>query len=137
MTKRVKVIGVAALAVATLIALGWVFIVPGEVKTLVRFLRWHDAHLRASGYVDREPAGTRIYWEEFGKPDGPPVIVLHAGLCAIAFMGGQIESLAAESYRVIAIDAGLPQTETALDSRFGSPFPHSLISPMRCRTHRS
>lgn len=105
MTKRVKVVGVAALAVATLIALGWVFIVPGEVKTLVRFLRWHDAHLRASGYVDREPAGTRIYWEEFGKPDGPPVIVLHAGLCAIAFMGGQIESLAAESYRVIAIDS--------------------------------
>jgi pimeloyl-ACP methyl ester carboxylesterase len=105
MKKRGKVIGVALLAVATLIALGWVFVVPGEVKTLVRFSRWHDSHLRASGYVDREPAGTRIYWEEFGKADGPPVIVLHAGLCSIAFMGGQIESLAAEFYRVIAIDS--------------------------------
>jgi pimeloyl-ACP methyl ester carboxylesterase len=64
-----------------------------------------DGHLRASGYVDRQPAGTRIYWEEFGNADAPPVVVLHAGLTSIAFMGGQIETLAAESYRVIAIDS--------------------------------
>ena len=100
-----KALGVALLTVAILLALGWIFAVPGEVKTLVRFSRWHDSNLRASGYVDREPAGTRVYWEQFGKADGPPVIVLHAGLCTIAFMGGQIESLAAESYRVIAIDS--------------------------------
>ena len=49
MKKRGKVIGVALLAVAALIALGWVFVVPGELKTLVRFSRWHDSHLRASG----------------------------------------------------------------------------------------
>src|SRR6186997_3359364 len=105
MKKRRKVIGVALLAVAALLALGWVFVVPGEVKTLVRFSQWHDSHLRASGYVERQPAGTRIYWEEFGRADGPPVVVLPGGLCPLKVMGGQIETLAAESYRVIAIDS--------------------------------
>jgi pimeloyl-ACP methyl ester carboxylesterase len=98
------VLAAVTLVVALLVVLGWVFAVPGEVKTLVRFSRWHDAHVRASGYLDRQPPGTRIYWEEFGTPDAPPVIVLHAGLTSIAFMGGQIETLA-ESYRVLAIDS--------------------------------
>jgi pimeloyl-ACP methyl ester carboxylesterase len=98
------VLAAVTLVVALLVVLGWVFVVPGEVKTLVRFSRWHDAHVRASGYLDRQPPGTRIYWEEFGTPDAPPVIVLHAGLTSIAFMGGQIETLA-ESYRVLAIDS--------------------------------
>jgi len=98
------VLAAVTLVVALLVVLGWVFVVPGEVKTLVRFSRWHDAHVRASGYVDRQPPGTRIYWEAFGTPEAPPVIVLHAGLTSIAFMGGQIETLA-ESYRVLAIDS--------------------------------
>jgi pimeloyl-ACP methyl ester carboxylesterase len=105
MKKWRKTLGVASLTVAVLLALGWIFVVPGEVKTLVRFSRWHDSNLRASGYVDRQPAGTQIYWEQFGTTNGPPVIVLHAGLCTIAFMGGQIEALAAEGFRVIAIDS--------------------------------
>lgn len=100
-----KALLVATLAAVSIVVVGWVVVVPGEVKTLVRFSRWHDAHVRLSGYVDREPAGTRIYWEEFGRADGPPVVVLHAGLTSIAFMGGQIETLATESYRVLAIDS--------------------------------
>ena len=100
-----KVIAVALLGVVAIIALGWLFAVPQELKTILGFSRWHDSHVRASGYVEREPAGTRVYWEEFGKADGPPVVVLPAGLCTIAVMGGQIEPLAAESYRVIAIDS--------------------------------
>ena len=102
---RGRLFGVVALALAALGVLAWFFVVPGELKTLLRFSRWHDAHLRASGYVDRQPAGTRIYWEEFGNTDAPPVVVLHAGLTSIAFMGGQIEALATESYHVIAIDS--------------------------------
>ena len=105
MKKWRAVLVVVTLAVTLIVVLGWVFVVPGELKTLVQFSRWHDSHVRASGYVDREPAGTRIYWEEFGNADGPPVVVLHAGLTSIAFMGGQIEALATEFYRVIAIDS--------------------------------
>ena len=97
-----KVIAVALLAI---IGLGWLFVVPRELKTIIGFTRWHDSHVRASGYVERDPAGTRVYWEEFGKADGPPVVVLPAGLCTIAVMGGQIQRLAMESYRVIAIDS--------------------------------
>lgn len=100
-----KIIAIALLAVVAIVALGWLFVVPPELKTIIRFSRWHDAHVRVSGYVSREPAGTRVYWEEFGKADGPPVVVLPAGLCTITVMGGQIEPLAAEAYRVIAIDA--------------------------------
>jgi predicted alpha/beta-fold hydrolase len=99
------VIAIALLALSAIIGLGWLFVVPGELKTILGFFLWHDSHVRASGYVERPPAGTRIYWEEFGKADGPPVVVLHAGLCTIAVMGGQIEPLAAASYRVIAIDS--------------------------------
>jgi pimeloyl-ACP methyl ester carboxylesterase len=87
------------------VGLAWAFAVPREIKIIVKFLRWHDANVRASGYVERNPVGTRIYWEEFGKADGPPVVVLPAGLCTLAVMGGQIQQLAAASYRVIAIDA--------------------------------
>jgi pimeloyl-ACP methyl ester carboxylesterase len=93
------------LSAAGVLLLVWIFVIPRELKTLIRFSRWQPANLRASGYVDREPVGTRIHWEEFGNPDGPPVVVLHGGLCSIVFMGGQIEALAAESYRVIAIDS--------------------------------
>lgn len=100
-----KVVAVALLVLVAIIGLGWLFVVPQELKTLVGFSRWHDSHVRTSGYVERLPAGTRIYWEEFGEADGPPVVVLPAGLCTIAFMGGQIERLAMASYRVIAIDA--------------------------------
>ena len=100
-----KVIAVALLAVVAIFGLGWLFVVPPELKTIIGFSRWHDSHVRVSGYVSREPAGTRVYWEEFGKADGPPVVVLPGGLCTITVMGGQIEPLAAEDYRVIAIDA--------------------------------
>src|SRR5689334_21528506 len=104
MKKSRKILVGSTLATILVIVLAWVFVVPGELKTLVRFSRWHDAHVRASGYVEREPAGTRIYWEEFGSPDAPPVVVLHAGLTSINFMGGQIETLAS-TYRVLAIDS--------------------------------
>ena len=87
MKKLGKVIAVALLALVAIIGLGWLFVVPRKLKTLVRFSQWHDAHVHASGYVEREPAGTRVYWEEFGKADGLPVVVLPAGLCTIAFMG--------------------------------------------------
>ena len=100
-----KVLVGVLFSAAAVLVLGWIFVVPRELKTLIRFTRWQPANLHASGYVDREPAGTRIHWEEFGKPDGPPVVVLHGGLCSIAFMGGEIEALAAQSYRVIAIDS--------------------------------
>ncbi|MEO5988975.1 MAG: alpha/beta hydrolase [Candidatus Eisenbacteria bacterium] len=102
---KLRVVGIAAFVLAALLVLGWIFAVPGELKTLVHFSRWQGSHVRASGYVDRAPAGTRVYWEEFGKRDGPPVVVLHAGLCSLEFMGGQIEALANASYRVIAIDS--------------------------------
>src|SRR5262252_9490665 len=102
MNRWQKVLGAATLAVVLLLGLAWVFLVPGEMKTLLRFSRWHDANLRASGSVDREPPGTRIHWEEFGDPNGAPVVVLHGGLCSIAVMGGQIEALARSSYRVLA-----------------------------------
>jgi len=105
MRKWPTVLAIVTLAIAVFVVLAWLFVVPAELKTLVRFSRWHDAHLRASGYVDREPTGTRIYWEEFGNADASPVVVLHAGLTSIAFMGGQIEALATDSYRVIAIDS--------------------------------
>lgn len=104
-SKKLRTITVALLAVLSIVLLGWWFVVPPELKTIIGFSRWHDAHLRASGYVAREPAGTRVYWEEFGKPDGPPVLVLPAGLCTITVMGGQIQALAADSFRVIAIEA--------------------------------
>jgi pimeloyl-ACP methyl ester carboxylesterase len=100
-----RILGIVALALAALAALFWVFVVPQEMKTLVSFARWHDSHLRASGYVDRAPAGTRIYWEEFGNASGPPVVVLHCGLCSIEFMGAQIQALAGASFRVLAIDS--------------------------------
>lgn len=100
-----KVVAVLAVIVVAVAGIGWRFVVPSELKTLLGFWVWHDAHVRASGYVDREPAGTRVYWEEFGDAKGPPVVVLHAGLCSMLVMGGQIKPLAAESFRVIAIDS--------------------------------
>src|SRR5206468_624074 len=100
-----KVIAVALLTLVAIIGLAWLFVVPRELKTIIGFSQWHDSHVRASGYVEREPAGTRVYWEEFGKADGQPVVVLPGGLCTIAVMGGQIERLVTESYRVIAIDS--------------------------------
>ena len=103
--KSSKIIAIVLLALVVIAGLGWVFVVPQELKTLIGFSRWHDSHVLASGYVDRQPPGTRIHWEEFGKADGPPVLVLPGGLCTIDFMGGQIERLAAESYRVIGIEA--------------------------------
>jgi len=103
--KLAKVIAAVLLAVVAILGIGWLFAVPGELKTIISFSMWHDSHVRASGYVEREPAGTRVYWEEFGKADGPPVVVLPAGLCTITVMGGQIDRLATESYRVIAIDS--------------------------------
>jgi pimeloyl-ACP methyl ester carboxylesterase len=99
-----KILGIAALALALLLVAAWVFVVPPELKTLVSFSLWRGSHLRAAGSVDREPAGTRIHWEEYGRADGPPVIVLHGGLCSIEFMGGQIQALANAGNRVIAID---------------------------------
>lgn len=81
-----KVVAIVLLAVVAIVGLGWLFAVPHELKTILGFSRWHDSHVRASGYVEREPAGTRVYWEEFGKADGPPVVVLPAGLCTITVM---------------------------------------------------
>ena len=104
MTRLLKIVGIGALALVLLFAAAWTFVVPQEMKTLAHFGLWRGGHLRASGSVDRAPAGTRVYWEEYGKAGGPPVVVLHGGLCTLDFMGGQIEALANASYRVIAID---------------------------------
>lgn len=104
MNRLLRILAFVALACVLLLVAGWLFVVPGEVKTLVGFSLWRGSHLRASGAVERAPAGTRIHWEEYGKADGPPVVVLHGGLCSIEFMGAQIEALAHASYRVLAID---------------------------------
>jgi pimeloyl-ACP methyl ester carboxylesterase len=104
MKKPAKIASLVALVLLALAGAAWVFVAPRELKTLVRFWMWHDSHLRASGDVALQPAGTRVYWEEFGAEDGPAVVVLHGGLCAIPFMGGQIEPLAAEKFRVIALE---------------------------------
>jgi pimeloyl-ACP methyl ester carboxylesterase len=105
MKKMARVIAVLLLSVLAVIGALWGFVVPRELKIILGPWSWHDAHVQASGYVGREPTGTRIYWEQFGKADGSPVIVLHAGLCTIDVMGQQIEALAAGSYRVIAIES--------------------------------
>jgi pimeloyl-ACP methyl ester carboxylesterase len=105
MSQRFRRIGMVSLAVAGLLALAWMFVVPGEVKTIVHFLRWRRDHLLASGDVARSPSGTRVHWEEFGTAKGPPVVVLHGGLSSLEFMGGQIEALAGAGYDVLAIDS--------------------------------
>ncbi len=46
MKKLGKVIAVASLALVAIIGLAWLFVVPRELKTLVRFWQWHDAHVR-------------------------------------------------------------------------------------------
>jgi len=43
-----------------------------------------DHHIKQSGYLDR--GYHRIYWEDWGNPDGVPVMALHGG------PGGSIES---------------------------------------------
>jgi pimeloyl-ACP methyl ester carboxylesterase len=105
MKKVVKILASVVVAVAVLVVTGWMFVAPPELKVILGPWRWRDAHVLQSGYVARKPAGTRVYWEEFGKADGPPVVVLHAGLCTIAVMARQIEALAGASFRVIAIDS--------------------------------
>ena len=57
-----KVIAIALLILVAIIGLGWIFVVPRELKTIIGFSQWHDSHVRASGYVERELAGTRVYW---------------------------------------------------------------------------
>src|SRR4029079_19022224 len=98
MNQLLKILGIVALFLVVVLVAGWVFVVPQELKTLAGFSLWRGSHLRAGGSVDRAPAGTRIHWEEYGKADGPPVVVLHGGLCSIEFMGGQIEALAKAKY---------------------------------------
>ena len=103
---KLKKAGLAiVLGLIGLVALLWLFVVPREMKNLWRFSSWPEQHARASGAVDRAPAGTRIHWDEFGDASGPAVVVLPAGLCPISVMVGQIEALAAASFRVIAIDS--------------------------------
>ncbi len=80
------------------------FALPREMKNLIRFGSWREAHVRAAGQVAREP-GTQIAWEEFGTAAGSPVLVLHGGLTTTTVMIGIIETLAAASFRVIAIDS--------------------------------
>ena len=104
MNRLLKILGIVVLVFVVLLGAGWVFVVPQELKTLARFAQWRGSHLRTSGSVAREPAGTRIWWEEYGKPGGPPVVVLHGGLVTLEFMGAQIEALADAGYRVLAID---------------------------------
>lgn len=102
-TGRKAVIG--AVGTLALAAIVWSFVVPRELKNLYRFGSWRAAHVRTSGFVERPPAGTRIFWEEFGSPGGPPVVVLHGGLCTTTVMVGVIEPLVAASHRVIAIES--------------------------------
>jgi pimeloyl-ACP methyl ester carboxylesterase len=103
---KLKKAGLAVvLGLIALVVIGWLVVVPREMKNLWRFSSWPEQHARASGAVERAPAGTRIHWQEFGDRSGPAVVVLPAGLCPISVMVGQIEALAAASFRVIAIDS--------------------------------
>jgi pimeloyl-ACP methyl ester carboxylesterase len=105
MSKRRKVIAIAVFTSVIVVGLVWSFVVPRELKNLSRFASWRETHVRAAGFVDREPVGSRVAWEEFGPADGTPVVVLHAGLCTTTVMVGVIEPLARASYRVIALDS--------------------------------
>lgn len=104
MNRFLRILGIVFLVLVVLLGAGWRFVVPQELKTLAHFALWRGGHLRASGAVAREPAGTRIWWEEYGRAGGPPVVVLHGGLVTLEFMGAQIEALANAGYRVLAID---------------------------------
>jgi pimeloyl-ACP methyl ester carboxylesterase len=104
MKKIARIAAVVLLVLVVAAAAAWAFVVPGELKTIVGFSLWRDGHVRDAGFVDRAPAGTRVYWEEYGAADGSPVVVLHAGLGAVVVMGGQIRPLADDGRRVIAIE---------------------------------
>jgi pimeloyl-ACP methyl ester carboxylesterase len=47
--------------------------------------------------------GTAIHIEEFGSPDGPPLVLVHAWMCSIELWHRQIEALSGEA-RIIAFD---------------------------------
>lgn len=84
--------------------IAWLVVVPDALKHIVAFQMWRGDHVRASGYVDREP-GTRIYFEEYGEAQGKPVVVLHGAFGSITVMGAQIRPLHAQGRRVLAIDS--------------------------------
>jgi pimeloyl-ACP methyl ester carboxylesterase len=102
--KPLKVLGAVVVALVVIFGMLWTFVVPDMLKELIAFERWRDENTRASGTVEREPAGTRIYWEEYGVAGGPPVVVLHGGFGSIGTMGPQIRALA-PTHRVLAIDS--------------------------------
>jgi pimeloyl-ACP methyl ester carboxylesterase len=118
---RKRRIAVIAMVVAVALAcVAGVFLIPRELKNAWRFESWRKTHVRTAGFVERAPTGTRISWEEFGNPSGPPVVVLHAGFGTTTVMVGQIEQLAAASMRVIAIDSRGQgkSTDTALEMTY-------------------
>lgn len=49
-------------------------------------------------------SGARIYYEEAGNPQGPPLVLLHGGLSTIAEFNGILPELA-QRFRVIGIDS--------------------------------
>jgi pimeloyl-ACP methyl ester carboxylesterase len=103
MTKRRKVLAAAGIVCIAGLGIAWAA-APEPLKQIIVFEMWRGSNMYASGQVDREPAGTHIVWQEYGKADGPPVVVLHCGFCAITMMGAQIRALA-PTYRVLAIDS--------------------------------
>lgn len=102
--KILKVLAAVVVALVVIFGILWAFVVPDMFKQIIAFERWRGDNTRSSGYVEREPAGTRIYWEEYGVAAGPPVVVLHGGFGSIATMGPQIRALA-PTHRVLAIDS--------------------------------
>jgi pimeloyl-ACP methyl ester carboxylesterase len=104
MKKRWKVLAAVVVGLVALLGIAWALVVPEPLKQIIVFEMWRGSNMRASGSVDREPPGTYIVWQEYGKADGPPVVVLHGGFGSITLMGPQIRALA-PTRRVLAIDS--------------------------------
>lgn len=51
----------------------------------------------------RSADGTEIHTEEFGDPDAPPIVLVHAWMCSLELWHRQIEALSGEA-RLIALD---------------------------------
>src|SRR5215210_4708463 len=51
----------------------------------------------------RSTDGTELHTEEFGDPDAPPIVLIHAWMCSLELWHKQIEALH-EGARLIAFD---------------------------------
>lgn len=102
--KPLKVLAAIVVALVVIFGMVWIFVVPDMFKQIIAFERWRKDNTAASGNVEREPAGTRIFWETYGAAGAPPVVALHGAFGSISTMGAQIRALA-PTHRVLAIDS--------------------------------